>query len=248
MRTARFCAAGIPLANKFYIHLIQYTPDEKGQMIGRPMIWERSMAYVYTLKSLIDEYGPLPTLLFKIKRSGVAGSRETKYSILFASPHVYPQERFPMIEDAFANYNVVGHGIMNKSFQDMMVFLQSGGFPEVAATPKTDAPVIPQVQINPQQYAPVNVPQPQYVPVTPTQTAPAPFAPPTQTAPTYVPPQYTPVTPTVTTPYPPVTTPYPPVNNPVAQNPATFTPGTGAKMPWEDSTTAASPIKPTRVY
>ena len=124
------CAAGIKLEQKLYIHLVQYQQDENGNMQAYPKIWERSAAYASVLANLINEYGPLSDNVFKIKRNGAAGSRDTKYDIMYANPAVFTPERYPKNTAAFDNYEVLGRIVMNKTYEDLTHYLATGTFPQ----------------------------------------------------------------------------------------------------------------------
>ena len=68
-----FCAGNVQLQTKIYIHLVQYYWDESGNVIAEPKVWERSSNWAQTLKSYIDNYGPLSDIVCKIIRHGAKG-------------------------------------------------------------------------------------------------------------------------------------------------------------------------------
>ena len=111
--------AGIKIQQRFYIHLIQYTKDEQGNIIATPKVWERAASYAVTIKNLIDEYGPLSDCIFKIRRNGEAGSMQTTYSILFGNPQVYRSDFYPKEEALFENYSVIGTAVLDKNFDEI---------------------------------------------------------------------------------------------------------------------------------
>lgn len=134
-----FCEAGEKLSYQFYIHLIEYVTGENGQIIPTAKIWQRGMSYANTIKNLISEYGNLSDVVFKIKRSGAAGSRDTTYSIMMANPNVYRSDLYPKV-DLFGDYQVLGAAVLNKSFEDMNTYINTGAFPtpNAQATPKEE--------------------------------------------------------------------------------------------------------------
>lgn len=175
------CAGGRNTVTRIYIPMVQYFNDN-GNVTTKLVLWERSLAYARTLSSLIDEYGPLSDMLFTIKRSGAAGSKDTTYDILPSSPKMYPDGLYPLPADALqktAEFNVIGTIVKDKSFDEMMDYLHTGSFPmssnKNANTMQTTTslPNIPpappeisnQPSYNPQQFAPstVSVPQGNYV-------------------------------------------------------------------------------------
>lgn len=117
------CEAKQKLQTKVFFHLLEYSKDEHGNIVATPKIWERSMSYIATLKGLCDEYAPLSENLFKIKRYGAAGSMDTSYQIMLASPNIYKSEMYPKDDKAFENVKALGISVMNKTYEqicDMM--------------------------------------------------------------------------------------------------------------------------------
>ena len=132
------CAKGEKVSQRIFIHLVQYVQDETGRIVGLPKIWERPASYAYKLKNLIDEYGNLSNYVFKIKRNGAKGSRETSYDIMFCNPAMYDESNYPKIPDAFDNYKVLGGIVMDKNFQELLEFVNTGNFPEVKKDNNTE--------------------------------------------------------------------------------------------------------------
>ena len=126
------CAKGQKISQRIFIHLIQYVQDETGKIIALPKIWDRPITYAYKLKSLIDEYGPLTESVFKIKRRGAAGSRETSYDILFCNPAMYDNSMYVKDFKAFETYKALGSIVLDKTFNDLLTFATTGNFPEIA--------------------------------------------------------------------------------------------------------------------
>lgn len=130
MDNCPLCKSGVKVQQRFYIHLIQYIKDEKGNIIPQAKIWERSASYAVTIKNLLDEYGPLSDCIFKIRRNGEAGSMNTTYSILFGNPQVYRPEFYPKDNSLFEGYSVVGSAVLDKNFDEIAEFLSTGEFPQ----------------------------------------------------------------------------------------------------------------------
>lgn len=125
-----FCQAGKPIQTRMFIHLIEYSRDDQGKIIGEPKIWERSMQYAKEIANLISDYGPLSNCLFKVRRNGSAGDMKTTYSINYAPPSVYNPEFYPVDNNAFEGYSVLGTLVLGKSADDMKEYLTTGSFPE----------------------------------------------------------------------------------------------------------------------
>lgn len=124
------CEGGEKLYYRMYIHMIQYIRNDSGQIVAQPVVWERSASYANTLKNLIDEYGPLTDCIFKIKRSGAAGSKETSYSIMFGNPSIYKSEIYSKENLFEGSFKVLGPIVLNKTAEELVYFMDNGAFPE----------------------------------------------------------------------------------------------------------------------
>ena len=124
------CKSGAKIENRFFIHIVQYTKDDNGNIIPSAKVWDRSLFYANQLAAMINEYGPLSDCVFKIKRDGAAGSMDTKYQIMYANPQVYRADLYPKRPDLFDGYKTIGSIVMEKNFDEMSQFLATGKFPE----------------------------------------------------------------------------------------------------------------------
>lgn len=156
------CAAGMKQENRIYVHLLQYTMQQDGTVLVEPKIWERPIAFAYELRDKITDYGPLSQQVFIIKRTGT-GASDTRYTVDYAVPAVYPPERFPLQPELMEQIKYKHPYLMNRNAEQMAAFLATGVFPEL----QQEAPA----QEIPVQQAPV---QPTYVAPTPAYTAPTP--------------------------------------------------------------------------
>ena len=146
------CNSGDKVQQRIYIHLIKYELSENNTIVGTPCVWERSISYARTLKGLIDDYGPLSECLFKIRRNGAAGSVNTSYSITYCRPDVYNASVYAKIDGAFDNYKAVGTVVINKSFDELVNYVNTGNL----STPQqAQAPVQPPFVGN-TQHSPFN--------------------------------------------------------------------------------------------
>lgn len=125
-----FCEAGEPIQSKIYIKLLEYVRGEDGSVQPVAKVWERPVSYGGTISNYLTEYGPLSNMLFKIKRKGAAGSTNTTYDIIFASPNTYPMQNYPNAPELFDGYSVVGNTVLKKDFQGMLDYLAE---PEASA-------------------------------------------------------------------------------------------------------------------
>ena len=130
MENCPLCATGANTQNVMFIHLIEYQTDDRGAIVPVPKVWARGLSYATRIKSLINEYGPLSQCLFKIHRNGAAGSRDTSYDILFAPDRIYPSQNYPIPEGMFDDYSATGTIVLDKSFEDLTTFVNTGRMPE----------------------------------------------------------------------------------------------------------------------
>lgn len=126
-----FCnAKEVPVRQRFYIHLVQYVQDDKGNMIPQAKVWERATTYAIKLKGFMDDYGPLSDYLFKIVRRGAKGNMKTDYEIMpILNKTAYPDDVFVKVDNPFVDYSAIGRAILNKSASDMVYYLENGNFP-----------------------------------------------------------------------------------------------------------------------
>ena len=130
MEKCPFCASGTKIENRFFIKLLQYTRDDNGNIIVSPKIWDRPFSYANQLATLINEYGPLSEHIFKVKRSGAARSLDTTYQIMYASPQVYRPELYVKKPELFDGYKINGGLVMDKTYDEIVEFMNTGKFPE----------------------------------------------------------------------------------------------------------------------
>lgn len=117
------CDEGVPLRYRFYVHLLEYTRDNNGNIVATPKVWERSLQYADTIKDYCNEYAPLSNYIFKIKRVGKKGSMDTKYNIIPANPSVYSPSLYPKDESAFEGYSAIGTAVYNTDYNGMQKLL-----------------------------------------------------------------------------------------------------------------------------
>lgn len=118
------CDAGLSLKTRFYIHMVVYTQDpQTGEIVATPKIWDRSTAYIATLREFCNEYGDLYKNVFKITRRGAAGSMETTYHILPVNQQVYREDLYKIPQGIFDNYSSVGTIVAEKTYDEMQKML-----------------------------------------------------------------------------------------------------------------------------
>ena len=125
------CEANVgKLQQRIFIHLIQYVKDENGNIVALPKIWERSIVFARKLKSLIDEYGNLENRVWKVRRHGAPGKKDTDYDIFPQDSSIYTEQNYPIDKSGFENYSVLGTLVMNKNYDECVSFVRTGSFPQ----------------------------------------------------------------------------------------------------------------------
>jgi len=125
------CSKGEKIKQAVFIKMIQYVNTPDG-IEAKPVVWQRSAStYAFRIKGYLDNYGPLSNILCKIIRHGAKGDMKTTYDIIpNLSPVNYPQENYPILNDAFEDYSALGRVVLDKKADDINVFINTGSFPE----------------------------------------------------------------------------------------------------------------------
>lgn len=129
------CKGGARINNRFFIKLIQYdkVPDAATgavRIVPKAMVWERSTAYAKTLKSYLDNYGPLSDVICKVIRHGKAGDMQTTYEIVpNLSKALYKDEIYVKDPTLFGDFNAFGTVVMDRTADEMNHYLATGEFP-----------------------------------------------------------------------------------------------------------------------
>ena len=111
------CAAGIPVKPVRFV--VMYQHDD-----GKVKIWERGKNFIAKIQSLCNRYSPLSQYVFEIERVGKAGSKDTRYEI-------YPMDRVEPVDlSEVERPELLGGLILEKTPEEMEVFLQTGNFPQ----------------------------------------------------------------------------------------------------------------------
>jgi hypothetical protein len=164
------CASGAKINQRFFIKMIQYekTTDPTGNVIVTPKaaVWERSTSYAKTLKSYLDNYGPLSDIICKVIRHGKAGDMQTTYEIVpNLNKNIYRDEVYVKDVNIFGGFNAFGTIVMDRTYDEIMQFQLTGQFPvrekkqEAAndsAIPNNSVPYNAPVQNAVPQSAPMN--------------------------------------------------------------------------------------------
>ena len=131
------CASGTKINQRFFIKMIQYdkATDSNGNVVITPkaMVWERSTAYAKTLKSYLDNYGPLSDIICKVIRHGKAGDMQTTYEIVpNLNKNIYRDDVYVKDVNIFGNFNAFGTIVMDRTYDEILQFQMTGQFPQRA--------------------------------------------------------------------------------------------------------------------
>lgn len=134
MENCPLCATGSKINQRFFIKMLQYdkATDSSGNVVITPkaMIWERSTSYAKTLKSYLDNYGPLSDVICKIIRHGKAGDMQTTYEIVpNLNKMIYKDEIYVKDPSLFGDFSAFGTIVMDKTYDEIMQFQMTGQFP-----------------------------------------------------------------------------------------------------------------------
>lgn len=130
------CLSGNKVVDKFYVKLVEYVKDENGNVTPKARVWERPAKFARELKSLMDEYGDLTNVLFKVKRRGTRGSTDTTYLPVYipSTSPIYRPEVYVKDFSDFEGFKMAGSFYLVKTEAEMNIFLKTGDFPRVETT------------------------------------------------------------------------------------------------------------------
>lgn len=111
-----FCREHKAQQAKLFIPL--YNIDE-----DKVQIWERGKKYFQKMSSLCARYNNLVSHTFEIERNGRAGDQKTTYEVYEVGKDATTLEDLPETPD------VLGGIVLDKTAEDMEVYLETGSFP-----------------------------------------------------------------------------------------------------------------------
>ena len=122
-----FCASGEKVRQRVFIRMLAYDPNTREP---QAVVWDRPAGvYVPKLKSYIDNYGPLSNIMCKIIRHG--SGLDTTYDIIpNLNPQVFTLDAYSKDTSAFEDFKVLGRMVLDKTADEMLVYKQTGSFPE----------------------------------------------------------------------------------------------------------------------
>lgn len=121
------CAAKLGVKAKIFIPLYDIDDNEI-------KIWDRGKSYLAKLSSLTARYNPLVSMPFEIERRGKKGDTNTTYE-------TYPMERDDItLEDLPEIPQVLGTIILDKTYEELDIYLTEGAFPKTVEDEVEEAP------------------------------------------------------------------------------------------------------------
>ena len=124
---------------KAFIKLIEYTKDANGQVKASAKIWEKPAMFLKKIAAAqqyatyeLAFYPPsskLSDIVFKVVRSGAAGSKTTEYDIRAVNPAVFKPEIYSKDFSAFDGYDLDHHAYMVRTKEELEEFIKTGSFP-----------------------------------------------------------------------------------------------------------------------
>ena len=144
------CKRGDKLQQKLYIRMIKYSVENDGTVTPVPVVWERSRydkAFgTQALITYMNTYGALSDIICRISRSG--DGLNTIYTPTFGlnimpnTKNFYTDERYVKDTTLFGDYDVLGVSILDKNFEELTQFVNTGAFPMRANNDATNTPTL----------------------------------------------------------------------------------------------------------
>lgn len=124
------CARGDKYFNKVFLKLIEYVKDDAGRIVPQARVWERPAWFADTIAQYINDYGGIKDVVFKIKRVGVRGAKDTSY-IVNPMPSTKYNEDAGFAKDfhEFDNFKLYPHFFLSKTKEEIEEYIQTGEFP-----------------------------------------------------------------------------------------------------------------------
>lgn len=118
------CAAKIPVTPRLFVKLYNLDTNET-------QIWERGKKFFAVLSDLCSHHNPLCNEVIEITRHGKAGDTNTSYT-------TYPLENSEFDLESVECSEPVGTIVLDKTAEDMNVWLNTGSFPANGTSPATN--------------------------------------------------------------------------------------------------------------
>ena len=109
-----------------FVKMLEYKVGEDGKVKAIPVTWARASTFADELVSLINDYGDLRELLFKVTRDVSSG--KTKYNVRLQPEMGIYTEAGGYVKDfsAFNNFMMNKHSYMERTFDELDEFVKTG--------------------------------------------------------------------------------------------------------------------------
>ena len=134
------CAAGDKVKSKIFVQLLRYEKNpETGAITAKPEVWDRGYGFVPELLEVIADAvedgkiaanTPISDIVFKVRRVGEKGSKDTRYKLKVMQPAVVPESVFVKDFSAFKDFDSAHHDYTTKSFDDVKYYVEHNTLPE----------------------------------------------------------------------------------------------------------------------
>ena len=124
------CAKEEKVNSRFFVKMLEYSRDEKGNIVAKPVVWDRPAKFSKYIKGLIDEYGDLSSMIFKIKRRGAKGDMQTTYDCYPANQNVYKESQYVKDFSAFETLDLAHHSYYDLTFDEIQYYMNTGEIPQ----------------------------------------------------------------------------------------------------------------------
>jgi len=165
------CAKGDAAKGRFIVKMLVYVQGQNGIEVV-PCVWDRPTGFAKTLAERIGDCG---NVVYKIKRIGAKGDKNTTYDIMpTMNPQIYNEQAYPSDFSAFANFKPNNFSFLDRNFEELTQFVNTGVMPErqkpqqqtnegyQQVKVETSNQPQPQQYYNPQYQQPTYSAQPQY--------------------------------------------------------------------------------------
>lgn len=124
------CARGDKYFAKVYLKMIEYVKDEQGKVVPHAVIWERPEPFAEQIVEYINNYGGLKDIVFKVKRKGIRGAKDTEY-FLTPMPSTVYNEGNGYVKDfsEFEHFYFYPHSFLSKTKEEIEEYIRTGDFP-----------------------------------------------------------------------------------------------------------------------
>ncbi len=121
------CAKGDVAKGRFIVKMLVYVQGQNGIEVV-PCVWDRPTGFAKTLAERLND---CHNVVYKIKRIGAKGDKNTTYDIMpTMNPQIYNEQTYPSDFSAFANFKPNNFAFLDRNFEELTQFVNTGVMPE----------------------------------------------------------------------------------------------------------------------